>query len=244
MSYDAPTIMSASFHYQADTAMTPMRQIDDCWNRIGVRGDASCEQLTLHIDCRNCPVHARAAAELLDRLQIDELGDNLSEPAEEHAEKQEQSAADLRSLLLFRIGEEWLALPTALLEEITEQRAIHRLPHRQNAIVLGITNIRGALVTCVSLAAMLGIGNGDKRNERQELLRRMLIIRHNGQTTAFTADEVHGTLRVAASARQAVPTTLTHAAGHFTHAVIHWNGHSVGLLDQELLFHTLDRSLA
>ncbi len=226
-----------------------MTQIDDCWNRIGVRGDASCEQLTLHIDCRNCPVHARAAAELLDRLQIDDIGDNLPEPAGENAEKQSQSAADLRSLLLFRIGEEWLALPTALLEEITEQRAIHRLPHRQNAVVLGITNIRGALVTCVSLAAMLGIGisNGEKRNEgneRHEQLRRLLIVRHNGQTTAFTADEVHGTLRVAASAWQAVPTTLTHAVGHFTHAVIHWNGRSVGLLDQGLLFHTLDRSLA
>lgn len=220
-----------------------MTQIDDCWNRIGVRGDASCAQLTLHIDCRNCPVHARAAAELLDRLQIDGIGDNLAEQAEE----QPQSAADLRSLLLFRIGEEWLALPTALLEEITEQRAVHRLPHRQNAIVLGITNIRGALVTCVSLAAMLSISNVDERNKsngRKELLRRMLIVRHNGQTTAFSADEVHGTLRVAASSWHPVPTTLTHASGRFTHAVIHWNGQSVGLLDQELLFHTLDRSLA
>jgi len=221
-----------------------MPLIDDCWNRIGVRGDASCERLTLHIDCRNCPLHARAAAELLDRLQIEDIGDSRYEQAHEQAEQPQQTAADLRSLLLFRIGDEWLALPTALLEEITELRSVHRLPHRQNAIVLGITNIRGALVTCVSLAAMLGISGNPQATARQQLLRRMLIIRHNGQTTAFTADEVHGTLRIAASAQQALPTTLTRAAGHFTHAVIHWNGHSVGLLDQELLFHTLDRSLA
>ncbi|WP_442783873.1 chemotaxis protein CheW [Collimonas fungivorans] len=230
--------MTTSLDYQTDT----MALIDDCWNRIGVRGDSSCERLALHIDCRNCPVHARAAAELLDRLQLDGGSDGWLEPAEEP-----QDGADLHSLLLFRIGEEWLALPTALLEEITELRSVHRLPHRQNAVVLGITNIRGALVTCVSLAAMLGIGDSSsdsKASARQELLRRMLIVRHNGQTTAFTADEVHGTLRVAASARQPVPTTLTRAAGHFTDAVIQWNGHSVGLLDQELLFHTLDRSLA
>jgi chemotaxis-related protein WspD len=225
-----------------------MPLIDDCWNRIGVRGDASCERLTLHIDCRNCPLHARAAAELLDRLQIDDVGGSWFEQTlartQEQAEEPRQTAADMRSLLLFRIGEEWLALPTTLLEEITELRSVHRLPHRQNAIVLGITNIRGALVTCVSLAAMLGISGNPQATARQQLLRRMLIIRHNGQTTAFTADEVHGTLRIAASAQQALPTTLTRAAGHFTHAVIHWNGHSVGLLDQELLFHTLDRSLA
>jgi chemotaxis-related protein WspD len=234
-------MMSTSLESQTGSAMT---LIDDCWNRIGVRGDASCERLALHIDCRNCPLHARAAAELLDRLQVEDVGDNWFEQTQEQAEEPQQTAADLRSLLLFRIGEEWLALPTALLEEITELRSVHRLPHRQNAIVLGITNIRGALVTCVSLAALLGISSDQQATARQELLRRMLIIRHNGQTTAFTADEVHGTLRIAASAQQAVPTTLTRAAGHFTHAVIHWNGHSVGLLDQELLFHTLDRSLA
>ncbi|MEO6917791.1 MAG: chemotaxis protein CheW [Collimonas sp.] len=214
--------------------------IDDCWNRIGVRGDGSCELLAQHIDCRNCPVHARAAAELLDRLQIEDIADSRSEPAE----PQQEQTADLGSVLLFRIGEEWLALPTALLEEITELRSIHAIPHRKNAVVLGIANIRGALVTCISLAAMLGITGDNKPMARQELLRRMLIIRRNGQVTAFTADEVHGTLRIAASARQPVPTTLARVTGHFTYAVIQWNGHSVGLLDQELLFHTLDRSLA
>lgn len=217
-----------------------MPVIDDCWNRIGVRGDGSCEKLAQHIDCRNCPVHARAAAELLDRLQVEQMTDGWSEQAEPAQEQR----ADLSSWLLFRIGEEWLALPTALLEEITELRGIHGLPHRKNAVVLGITNIRGALVTCISLAAMLGIAADGTTAARQELLRRMLIVRRNGQTTAFTADEVHGTLRVAVSEQQPVPTTLTRAAGHFTYAVIQWNGHSVGLLDQELLFHTLDRSLA
>ncbi|WP_230427186.1 chemotaxis protein CheW [Collimonas humicola] len=228
---------NAAKHPAGDIAM-PV--IDDCWNRIGVRGDGSCEKLAQHIDCRNCPVHARAAAELLDRLQVEQMTDGWSEQAEP---AQEQSA-DLTSWLLFRIGEEWLALPTALLEEITELRGIHGLPHRKNAVVLGIANIRGALVTCISLAAMLGIAADGATAARQELLRRMLIVRRNGQTTAFTADEVHGTLRVAVSEQQPVPTTLTRAAGHFTYALIQWNGHSVGLLDQELLFHTLDRSLA
>ncbi len=36
--------------------------VDDCWNRIGVRGDRSCPKLAEHIHCRNCPVHAAAAS--------------------------------------------------------------------------------------------------------------------------------------------------------------------------------------
>lgn len=97
-----------------------MQVIDDCWNRIGVRGDGSCEKLAQHIDCRNCPVHARAAAELLDRLQVEQMADGWSE----QAEPMQEQDADLSSWLLFRIGEEWLALPTALLEEITDRKSV------------------------------------------------------------------------------------------------------------------------
>jgi len=232
--------MSASPGHLATDALT---LIDDCWNRIGVRGDASCEQLAHHIDCRNCPVHARAASELLDRLQADDIANSW----DDEPESSPQNTDDLVSLLLFRIGEEWLALPTALFEEITELRTVHSLPHRHNAIVLGITNIRGALVTCISLAAVLGIerDDGSKQAARpQHLLRRMLVVKRNGQATAFTADEVHGTLRVASSAHKPVPTTLARAAGHFTHAVISWQDRTVGLLDAELVFHTFDRGLA
>lgn len=214
--------------------------IDDCWNRIGVRGDASCEKLAQHIDCRNCPVHARAAAELLDRLPADAIYSSW----DDGLENPQKSADDLVSLLLFRIGEEWLALPTALFEEITECRTVHSLPHRRNAIVLGITNLRGALVTCISLAAVLGIARDDSAKHAARQQQRMLVLKRHGQATAFTADEVHGTLRVASSAQRAAPTTLARAAGHFTHAIINWNDRSVGLLDEELVFHTLDRGLA
>ena len=41
--------------------------INDCWNRIGVRGDASCPELKQYGHCRNCPVFASAALTLLDR---------------------------------------------------------------------------------------------------------------------------------------------------------------------------------
>lgn len=219
-----------------------MAPIDDCWNRIGVRGDTSCNKLTLYIDCRNCPIHAHAAIELLDRLQVEEFSCRW----EDEPSAPPQSAEDLTSLMLFRIGEEWLALPTTLFEEITELRTIHTLPHRQNDIVLGIANIRGTLVTCISLAAVLGIAHDEstERATQQRALCRMIVLRRNGQATAFTADEVHGVLRVANSEYKTVPATLARAANRFTSAIIHWNNRSVGLLDEELLFHTLDRSLA
>ena len=78
--------------------------VDDCWNRIGIRGDKSCPRLAEHIHCRNCPVHAAAAVRLLDRYALGAEG--------EQAASVEDEAPPGDAYLLFRLGEEWLALLT------------------------------------------------------------------------------------------------------------------------------------
>ena len=59
------------------------RAIDDCWNRIGVYGDKSCERLREHVHCRNCEVHAAAAVRLLERYAT--VHDDIETVAEEQA---------------------------------------------------------------------------------------------------------------------------------------------------------------
>ncbi len=41
--------------------------VHDCWNRIGVEGNATCRELAKYIHCRNCPVYSAAGLQLLDR---------------------------------------------------------------------------------------------------------------------------------------------------------------------------------
>ena len=45
--------------------------VDDCWNRIGTRGDQSCPRLPEYARCLNCPVFEEGAAALLDRALSD-----------------------------------------------------------------------------------------------------------------------------------------------------------------------------
>ena len=54
--------------------------------------------------------------------------------------------------------------------------------------------------------------------------------------TAFTA--------FAPAALNEVPATLARAATRYSTKLLPWNDHSVGLLDDQLLFYTLKRSLA
>lgn len=119
---------------KGDTAMQLLAEddahIDDCWNRIGVHGDKQCPLLARHVHCRNCDVYAAAATRLLDRYAL--MQDHqaaAAQPVEENTG---------RSMLLFRLGEEWLALATASLAEIAPLQAVHSLPHQRSRVLQGL----------------------------------------------------------------------------------------------------------
>ncbi|MBI3900007.1 MAG: purine-binding chemotaxis protein CheW [Gammaproteobacteria bacterium] len=212
--------------------------IDDCWNKIGVHGDSSCPQLAQHIHCRNCPVFAAAATELLDG----ELpADYLQEWTRHFAQSQQIGQLNTESAVIFRIGVEWLALPTALFNEVAEHRAIHVLPHRRSSMILGLANVRGELLICVALDQTLGLEVvAESKRERQ----RLLVTSHEGNRLAFPVDEVHGTHRFHPQELMSVPATVAKATATYTKAILPWQQKSVGLLDHQLLFYTLNRGLA
>src|SRR2546422_8139227 len=45
----------------------PAVEIYACWNKIGVYGNSSCNELPQFVHCRNCPVYSHAGAQLLNR---------------------------------------------------------------------------------------------------------------------------------------------------------------------------------
>ena len=216
--------------------------IDTCWNRIGVHGDGTCQELRAHVHCHNCPVYSRGALALLDRARVHDLAEATRLFA---ADKQEQQRGN-QSAFLFRVGGEWLGIATAVLDEVADLRSIHSLPHRRSGVVLGVANVRGELLVCVSLAQLLGIEEAAPElqpRERRMALRRLLVVRERGLRLAFPVDEVHGTLRFADAELKPAPSTVARATASYSRAVLPWDGHAVGVLDEELMFHSLNRNL-
>ena len=226
------------------TVSASVRQpIADCWNRIGVRGDSSCPELKKHVHCRNCPVYSAAAIDMLDR----ELpAATLARWTGHVAQEKWVEELDTHSVVVFRLGDEWLALPTASFKEVAGLRAIHTLPHLRNGVVLGMANIRGELLVCVSLQQVLGIeAAAPVHGEPQRALeQRLLVMQHQGLRLVGPVDEVYGIQRFHPRELKDVPATVAKAKSTYTRALLMWQGKSVGLLDEELLFYTLNRSLA
>ncbi|KVU95929.1 chemotaxis protein CheW [Burkholderia ubonensis] len=240
----------------------PARRIDDCWNRIGTRGDGTCPRLAAHARCLNCPVFAQAAATLLDRPLSDADFAEAARTAHEAHDtlKAHKAPPDARAddanapqtALAFRIADEWLGLPVPALRQIDGPRPIHPLPHRRNGVVLGLVNVRGTLTIAASLGALLSLDLGldpglehdaAGRHASRHAHARLLVVEHRGDMVALPVDEVEGVLRFAASALLPAPTTLAHAATMHTRGLLAWRDTTLGLLDADRVFDSLARSL-
>lgn len=216
--------------------------VHDCWNKVGVHGDRSCPQLAEHVHCRNCPIYFAGAVALLDRAVP---ADYRDEWTSHFAAPKRARELDTHSAVIFRIGTEWLALPNYAVSEVANALIIHSLPHRRNGVVLGLANVRGELVVCVSLAQVLGIESAAPTAEGFHVLHaRSLVIHREDARMVCPVDEVHGIYRFQPRELQEAPITILKAATSYSKGILPWSQHSVGLVDDERLFAMLNRSIA
>jgi chemotaxis-related protein WspD len=211
----------------------------DCWNHIGVQGDRSCPELREHIHCKNCPVYAAAARAVLDRELPDGYGCGWQE---RFSQGEVEAATEHPSWFIFRLGAEWLALPTAAVDEVTRVSPVHSLPHRRGGAVLGLVNVRGELVVCASLVRVLGVEARPDDAAARPARARLLVLRRGSGRFAAPVDEVHGAERVPERRLVAPPATVGKGTGIFTRHVLPWDARSVGCLDADALLQALERS--
>jgi chemotaxis-related protein WspD len=184
----------------------------------------------------------RAVVQLLDR-EVPE--DYLREWTAHVAAKKDLSEQGTKSVVIFRIGVEWLALPTEVFHEIVESCKVHKLPQRRGGILGGLVNVRGELLVCVDLEALLGL---DRATEAGAVLRgscaRLLVCNCKGGRLAFPVSEVYGVHRYHPRDLRSVPVTLAKATrGAYAAGILPWKDRTMGCLDDKLLFEALNKVL-
>jgi chemotaxis-related protein WspD len=173
------------------------------------------------------------AARLFDRAlppgYIEEWTRHFTAPAA-------AETTDTQSAFIFRIGADWLALASGAVEEVAEPRAIHSIPHRRG-LVLGLVNIRGELLVCVSLAQLLGIEQAATGTDRW-----LLVLGGGTRRVVCPVDEIHGSYRHAE--QDLIPQLATLAGDVYTRALLRWGDRTAGYLDGSLVALALERGLA
>jgi len=230
--------MSHDVARESRRVVAPM---EHCWRHIGVTGDRSCAELATFIHCRNCPVLASAASRFFDRPAPAGYLESWQEILEQPEVALDAAA---KSVLIFRIGTEWLALPTTVLVEVTPPRHLHRVPHRSGALLAGVVNIRGQLQLCVRLEGLLGLDPPAMEPQAAAPAARLLVVERAGARWAFRVDDVAGVHRVPGRSLRDVPATVSGADMRATVALFGWQDKTVGLLDEARLLDGLPRRIS
>lgn len=237
--------------------------VDYCWNKIGVSGDSSCSELKTVIHCRNCPAYRAAGRTLLQRESpdgyVEEWTNILSKDWQQSVSekegkssslvKQENSNDEIIGLIIFRVSQEWLALPAWVIKEITHVHPVHTLPHRSNHVFAGIVNIRGEILMCILLRNLLSLPPAelnDKTNRIKNdsaiipvVYERMIVIEIQSNRWVFPVDEILGVYRFSSKQLYDTPVVISKTPDTYTKKIFSIEGKNVNYLDYELVFYEL-----
>lgn len=142
------------------------------------------------------------------------------------------------SVVIFRLSQEWLALPTIYFKEVIHRRSIHSLPHRRSPLLLGLINLNGELQVCINLHALLEIEPIPSSPQTQ-----MIALTKEKDVWVFPVDEIEGIDQWNLSDIKEVPLVLSPSKPHYIKGCMIKGEKKVKVLDEELLFMSLKRSL-
>lgn len=218
---------------------------ESCWNSIGVWGRAlpRCPKLEEFIHCQNCDVFHEASLKAYEKELPDDYRQEWTELLAGH---KEMAVTDAKSVIVFRLGEEWVAIAAGLCKEISRMMKVHRLPHNKNHILKGVVNNGGEIRICFSLGSLLGIEKaGEVSNDgTMAIYARMIVMEVSGRSYVFPVSEIKGLFHYREADRASLPNTASSSSASYMSGVIKWNDKTVGCLDEELLSAHLERSIS
>ena len=137
------------------------------------------------------------------------------------------SEAASTTIMLLRLGMRWFGLDVRSIEEVALKGEVTRVPTAPSHI-LGVTTLRGRLVTVVGLEQMIG-GRGMHSRETMATLPRLVVVRDGEYEMAVVAEGIQGMTEYVhpLDTEQEPPPSCP----GFVRAEFDWNGNQVWLLD-------------
>lgn len=143
--------------------------------------------------------------------------------------------------VLVRLGEERFLVPTSVVREVHLPRPVHRVPGRSGAVFRGIVCLRGEVLLCGDLFALLGVARAPGVAPSRA---RMLVLERDGQRWAVTLDEVLDVRRFDVAHVVPAQATAAPAAARAGSSLVPTHEGPATRLDPGRLFEGLARSLA
>jgi chemotaxis signal transduction protein len=135
------------------------------------------------------------------------------------------------TIMLLRLGTRWFGVDVRFIEEVALKGEVTRVPTAANHI-LGVTTLRGRLLTVVSLEQMLG-GDGMLSRETTATLPRLVVVRDGEYEMAVVAEGIAGMTDYVPAPDPGSDHPPRRSG--FVRDQFDWHGNQVSLLDAPLL---------
>ena len=144
-------------------------------------------------------------------------------------EPAEEDASDRLSMLLFRIGEESYSVDVADVREIFQEYTVTSLPCTPE-FILGVTNIRGEILSVTDPAILMSLGRIVGPDDAQAPA---VVVTNGLVATAIVVDEIGDIVEVAKSALEPPVSIIDRAQVEFVAGSMFIDGAMVGVLNVE-----------
>jgi len=138
------------------------------------------------------------------------------------------------TIMLLRLGTRWFGVDVRAIEEVALKGEITRVPTAPSHI-LGVTTLRGRLVTVVGLEQMIG-GAGLLSRESSATMPRLVVVRDGDYEMAVVAEGISGMTDYVPPTGTGSDDSLNRSG--FVRDEFDWHGNQVSLLDAPTLIAT------
>lgn len=139
----------------------------------------------------------------------------------------EEEATDQVGMLLARIGEEWYAVRVCDVREILQEYVVTGVPCTPE-YVLGVTNLRGEILSVTDPALLVGLGKIVGEAGAQPPV---MVVRSGEIATALVVDEIGDIVEVSNESVEPPVSIMDRSQAEYVSGSVFVNGTMIGLLD-------------
>ena len=153
-------------------------------------------------------------------------------------EEDDAPGQDLVQLLLFRISEEWYAVPLGRVREVRRECSVSPLPCVPD-FVLGVMSLRGEVVSVTDLGRLMGVGGFEGRHAKTPAV----VLENEECATAVLVNELGDIVEVPLGEVEPTVSSFERSQAAFLLGTVEIGDKLAGLLDTDRLLEPVGESL-
>ena len=153
-------------------------------------------------------------------------------------QRHEEVESDELTVLIARIGDEWLGFDAHFADRVHAPTAIRRVPHRTAEHLAGVAAVDGEIIPAARLEVLL-----DLVRDAAPVEPRFVVVGPSDRRWAIPVDEVEGMIRVPRASIIDPPTTVSASLHRHTMGLVSMGDRLAALLDSTRLLDLLDGGL-